>query len=108
MANTYKVLGQVAPAATTPTAVYTVPAGKSAIISTLNVCNRATSPRTFRVAIRVGGAVLSNAAYVAYDASILANDVTAITIGMTLGADDILEVYGATNELSFTAFGTEM
>ena len=48
MATTYKVLGQSNPAATTATTLYTVGAGKSAVVSTITVCNQAASAATFR------------------------------------------------------------
>jgi hypothetical protein len=43
MASTYKVLAQSAPSATTNTDVYTVESGKSAVVSTITVCNRSAS-----------------------------------------------------------------
>ena len=51
----YKVLGQSAPSATTNTDVYTVPSGKSAVISTLAICNRGTANATYRIAVRPVG-----------------------------------------------------
>jgi len=51
MANAYKVLGQVAPAATTDTTLYTVPAATEAVISTIVVANRSATARTYDIAI---------------------------------------------------------
>jgi hypothetical protein len=59
MATSYKVLGQSNPAATTATTLYTVPAATQAVISTLVVCNQASTAATFRLAVRVGGAALA-------------------------------------------------
>ena len=59
MATTYKVLGQSNPAATTATTLYTVPSAKSAVISSLTVCNQASTAATFRVAVRPAGATLA-------------------------------------------------
>jgi hypothetical protein len=108
MATTYKVLGQVAPSATTNTDLYTVGAGKSAVVSTITVTNRAATAATFRVAVRPIGATLSNLHYVAYDAPLAANDMTAITIGITLAATDVITVYASTATVSFNAFGSEI
>jgi len=55
MPTTYKVLGQSNPAATTATTLYTVGAGKSAVVSTITVCNQAAATATFRIAVRVSG-----------------------------------------------------
>ena len=108
MPTTYKVLGQVAPGATTNTDLYTVGAGKSAVVSTIAVTNRAGTSATYRIAIRVAGSTLSNEEYIAYDATITANNTVMITIGITLGAADVITVYGSTANLSFNAFGSEI
>jgi hypothetical protein len=108
MATTYKVLGQSNPAATTSTALYTVPALTQAIVSTLTVCNQAATDATFRVSISVNGATLSAKEYIAYDASISRNGFVGLTLGITLGAADIVRVYGSTANLSFSIFGTEI
>ena len=108
MPSSYKVLGQSAPAAATATTLYTVPASTSAVVSTLNVCNRAAAIDTFRIAIRPAGAALANSHYIAYDTPIPANDSINITTGISLAATDVITVYGTTANLTFTAFGAEI
>jgi hypothetical protein len=108
MPTTYKVLAQLAPSATTATTLYTVPASTSAIISTITVCNRAASSASYRIAIRTGGAALSNEDYIAYDVAIAANDTTALTLGMTLATTDVITVYASTANFSFNVFGSEI
>jgi len=108
MATTYKVLGQSSPSATTNTDLYTVGSGKSAVVSTITVCNRAATSATFRIAIRVAGAAISNEDYIAYDSTVAANDTTALTIGVTLAATDVITVYSSTTTISFNAFGSEI
>lgn len=108
MATTYKVLGQVAPSATTATTLYTVPSSTQAVISTITVANRAATSGTFRIAIRVAGAALANEDYIAYDSTVGANDTTAFTLGITLAATDVITVYASTNDISFNAFGSEI
>jgi hypothetical protein len=108
MASTYKVLAQSAPAATTNTDVYTVGSGKSAVVSTITVCNRAASAATYRIAIRVAGATLANEDYIAYDATVAANDTISLTIGVTLAATDVVTVYASTANLSINLFGAEI
>jgi len=108
VATTYKVLGQSAPSATTATALYTVPAATSAVVSTINVCNRSGVNVDFRVAVRPAGASLANQHYLCYDLVVPANDSIALTLGVSLAATDVLEVYAGTANLSFTAFGAEL
>lgn len=108
MANTYKVLGQSNPSATTNTDLYTVGAGKSAVCSTITICNQAATSAAFRIAVRPAGAAISAQHYVAYDTSIPANDVLTMTIGITLAETDVVTVYASTATLSFNLFGSEI
>jgi hypothetical protein len=108
MAYAYKVLAQSAPSATTNTDIYTVGSGKQAIISTITVANRSATARTYRIAVRPAGATLANQHYLAYDVTIAANDTTALTLGITLTATDVVTVYASTTDLSFGIFGSEI
>lgn len=108
MPTTYKVLAQSAPSATTNTTLYTVPSATSSVISTITIANRASSQDTYRIAIRPGGAALENQHYVAYDVPIQANDTTALTLGITLAATDVITVYAGSANLSFSVFGSEI
>jgi hypothetical protein len=108
MPTTYKVLGQVAPSATTATTLDTVPSATQAVVSTITVCNRAATAATFRIAVRPAGATLANEHYISYDSTIAANDTVALTIGITLAATDVITVYASTANLSFSAFGSEI
>jgi hypothetical protein len=108
MPTAYKVLGQVAPSATTATTLETVPSATQAVVSTITVCNRAATAATFRIAVRPGGATLANEHYIAYDSTVAANDTTAFTLGITLAATDVITVYASTANLSFSAFGSEI
>ncbi len=108
MATTYKVLGQSNPAATTATTLYTVPASTQAVVSTIVICNQTASAATFRLSVRPAGAAQTAAMYLAYDITVGASDSTALTLGITLNATDVITVYGSTATLSFTAFGSEI
>jgi hypothetical protein len=108
VATTYKVLGQSNPSATTATTLYTVPAATQAVVSSLTVCNQSASNRTYRIAVRVNGAALAAKQYVVYDATLLPNCTETITLGLTLGAADVLTIYASAADLSFAAFGSEI
>lgn len=108
MATTYKVLGQVAPSATTATTAYTVPSSTQTVVSTIAVCNRGATSATYRIAIRPDGAALANEHYIAYDTAITANNSTMITIGITVNAADVVTVYASNANLSFSLFGSEI
>lgn len=108
MASSFKVLGQIAPAANTNTDLYTAPAGSQVVVSTLYVCNRGASSATFRIAIRPSGEALADKHYAAYDMTVDANATIPWTIGWTLNATDVITVRASNANLSFAAFGTEI
>jgi hypothetical protein len=108
MATTYKVLGQSAPAATTPANLYTAGSGIQTVVSTLTVTNRGTADATYRVSVRPNGASQVDEHYVAYDTKLGGNSVTAYTLGLTLDANDVITVYASNADLTFQAFGSEI
>jgi hypothetical protein len=108
LAATYKVLGQVNPAATTATTAYTVPSATETVISTIAVANIGAFPTTYRIAIRPNGDTLENKHYIAYDATIAPQDTITLTIGITLDATDVVTVYAGHATLTFNLFGSEI
>lgn len=108
MATAYKVLGQSNPAATTLTTLYTVPASTETVVSTISVANLSASAITYRIAIRINGATIASAQYLAYDTSLAANSTAAYTLGITLDATDIISVYASDTNAVFQAFGSEI
>jgi len=108
MASSYKLLGQVAPTATTTTTLYTCPSATESVISTISICNRGSSATTYRLSARPSASSLANEHYIAYDSAIDANDTVLVTAGFALAADHIIEVYGGNGVLSFVAFGMEI
>ena len=108
MATSYKVLGQSAPSATTNTDVYTVPSDRESVISTIVIANREATAGTFRLAVRPNGAAIADQHYLAYDVPIAASDSTTLTLGLTLGAADVITVYCSSADMSINIFGTEI
>ena len=107
MANAYEVLGQTTDNAT-GTALVTCPASTEIVISTLNICNRASSSKTFRIYLRPDDETLADKHYLVYDTTISGNDTISLTLGITMNASDKLYVYGSDTNLSFSAFGTKI
>lgn len=117
MANSYKVLGQATPANTNNTNLYTVPAATQAVVSTLVVSNVSGGAivsndyvsSTCRIFVRVNGAEPSIGNALIYNGEVFPGDFTAITIGITLSAGDIITVQSSVaNTLTFQAFGSEI
>jgi hypothetical protein len=108
MGEVFKVLGQAAPAATTQVDLYTVPAATTATISTIQVCNQNATKTTFRIRVRVNGAANDPKQFLFYEQALLANDAMTVTLGMTLGAGDVVSVYAGAANVSFNLFGVEV
>jgi hypothetical protein len=58
--------------------------------------------------VRVNGAAVSNAAYIAYDAPLLASDSVFLTLGLSLADGDVVSVYASSANVTFQAFGSEI
>jgi len=109
MASTYKILGQAAPSANSPTDLYTVPAATEAVLSTIVIANRATSAGTFRLAVIPSGETISSKNYIAFDVPVEATDSTTLTMGVTLSAGDKITADSTDNDLfSYNVFGSEI
>jgi hypothetical protein len=108
MATTYKVLGQSAPAAATPSDLYTVPALTSAVCSTLVAANRGAASGTIRISVRPAGATQANQHYIAYDVPVAANNSLFLTLGISLATTDVVTVYASSANFSFNLFGSEL
>ena len=107
MADTLKVLGQVAPSANVLTDLYTAPC--QVVVSSIIICNRGGSDTTFRLAVSPGGgASIEDKHYLYYDTRIPGSETLAAQIGVTLSAGDKLRVRAGYGMLSFSAFGIEV
>lgn len=104
----YKVLGQLAAAATTEEGLYAVPASSSTVVSSIVIANRGASAATYRIAVKPTAATtLATSHYLAYDVPIAANDSVALTLGVTLAATNAIRTYASNANLTFSAFGSE-
>lgn len=109
MATTYKVLGQVQGTAAVGTysTAYTVPTSTSAVISTITICNQASSDATYRVAV-AASSTPATAEFIVYGATVKANDTVTLTLGLTLQAAKNIVISSSANTTSFGVFGSEI
>jgi hypothetical protein len=107
MPTNYKILAQAA-SATADTGLYTVPTDTEAVISTIAICNRGTGAATYRLNTRIDGTATAPANALAFDAAISGNDTIALTLGITLDANDQISGLASTTDLTFQVFGAEI
>jgi len=98
------ILGQSAPAATTNTTVYTVPAATVATC-TVNITNTTNVSMTFRLAVAASGTPATSE-YLEYDAIIPGNG-TYQNGGIVADATKRFVVYAAASGLSVSIYGYE-
>lgn len=107
--NTFKILGQVAPAATTDVTLYTVPASTQVVINSLIACNRGPTSGTVRVAVRPNGATLSLEHYVVFDTTVAPNDSLDLARFVPpVDSTDVITVRASTVNFSFNLGGCEI
>lgn len=105
MAQTWKILGQSNPSATTLTDIGTVPSATEWVAHVI-VANRAAAATSFRISLAPNGAADDNSQYIAYDVPIAANDVY-VSPKFGLDATDKVRVYATLATLTFTLTGVE-
>lgn len=108
MPTTFKVLGQSKPSAASLTACYTVPALTQATVSSITVCNQSAAQTSFRISVAVAGAADTASQYLYYDVVVPGNNSFVATIGLSLGAGDVVRVYNTLANCSFSVFGCEV
>ena len=98
------ILGQAAPAATTNTTVYTVPASTVSVVN-ISVVNRGGSAATVRVALSAGSTP-NDDEWIEYNTSVGATSVLERT-GVVLDAAKNVVVYASSADTSVSVYGLE-
>lgn len=98
------VLGQAAPAATTNTTVYTVPAATVAV-TTISIANTTVSPIAVRLAV-AALATPTTSEFIEYDTVIAANGVLERS-GVVMNATEKVVVFASAVGLAVSVYGYE-
>lgn len=99
-----KKLGSVAPAATTNTTLYTVPAAKSAVC-VLSVCNTNTFAVTIRVAISAT-TTPTIGEYIEYDVVIAPHGILERS-SIAIGENEKMVIFASNTNVAFRLYGME-
>lgn len=105
MTDVWGSLGQSAPAATTLTDIYTVPANQVATVEVV-ICETGGAAATVRLAHAVNGAADTIAQYMLRNYPVAAND-SKTTTRFTARAGDVIRGYSDTGNVSFNVNGIE-
>ena len=91
-----------------PVTIYTVPAGKSTIVTSMFIANQSPTETTYDLAIVKSGESLSLKHHIRWDYPIAGNNFDNITSKITMSAGDSIVIFPSTvDTVSITAFGVE-
>jgi hypothetical protein len=112
MATAYMTKFLAAPAAdvTTFGTLYSTDGTHTAVISSLIICNTSASNVLFRIGIMAtaGTPAVASGQFVAYDATVAANDTITMDIGLTVGNTLFLRCSAASTAVNFIASVAEI
>jgi len=111
MAQSYKRLGAINPSANTQTNVYVVPAATSAVVSTITICNQATTNASYSLALMDASQFNASApvaTFLVRGAIVPAADSIILTIGLTANASSVFVANTNSPNISFSMFGSEI
>ena len=88
--------------------LYNTPADTEAVISTIVVCNTASSAATYRIGLDTTAGTPGASEWLAYGTVVPANDTIALTLGVCLESGKYIRVSSSANTVTFSAFVSEI
>jgi hypothetical protein len=88
--------------------LYSTGASTTAVLSTIAVCNTASTPATYRIGIMGSASTPGASQWLVYDGTVNANDTVFITAGVTLGNTNFVRVSSSGTAVAFSAFVSEI
>lgn len=87
--------------ASTYATLYSTGATTTAVLSTIAVCNTASTAATYRIGICGSASSPGVGEHLVYGATVVANDTTFLTIGLSLGNNKVVRVSSSANTVDF-------
>ena len=108
MAQTYEILGQLAPSANTLTNVFVTGASSSAIVGTITLHNFSDANASYSLVVRPINETLANKHFIIRGGVLPAREMISITGAVTMNANAILAANTNGGSVSFNAYGVEI
>ncbi len=119
MAQTYKILGQIAPTQNTLTNVYVTGATANAVVSTIYICNQSAANANVDIVIRPINEAIGNKHFVLQNQLLGAADTIILNLNITMNSSVILAANAefrtceannllSASNVSISAFGVEI
>jgi hypothetical protein len=88
--------------------LYSTGASVTALISSLLITNTSSTAALYRIAIMSTAGTPAAANWIIYDATVQANDVVSLTLGLTLKNSQYIRVSSSANTVTFSAYVSEI
>jgi hypothetical protein len=88
--------------------LYESPSATEAVISSLVITNQSSSAVTVRIGLDTTAGTPGASEWLVYDAAVAGNDTIALTLGVTLAAENFVRVSSSADTCNFTAFLSEI
>lgn len=88
--------------------LYNTPASTQAVVSSLVITNQASSDVTVRVGMAGSASTPGASEWLVYDAVVAGNDTVALTLGITMPANEFIRVSSSASTCNFSAFYSEI
>ena len=115
MANSYKILGQIAPTSNTLTNVYVTGASASSVVNTIYLCNQDSANANVSLIVRPVNEALANKHYILQNQRLDAADTIILNLNITMNSSTIIAANIArrggetkTPNCSISVFGVEI
>ena len=108
MAQTYEILGQLAPTANTLTNVFVTGASSSAIVGTITLHNFSDTNTSYSLVVRPINETLATKHFIIRGGILPAREMISITGAVTMNANAILAANTSGGSVSFNAYGVEI
>ena len=119
MANSYKILGQIAPSQNTLTNVYVTGASVSSVVNTIYICNQSAANANVDIVVRPINETLANKHYILQNQKLDAADTLILNLNITMNSAVILAANAefrtgepdnslSASNVSISAFGVEI
>lgn len=93
---------------TTYATLYNTSASATAVVSSILICNTASSSASYRIAIMGSAGTPSAENWVVYDATVSGNDTVCLTLGIALKNSQFIRVSSSANTVTFSAYVSEI
>lgn len=93
---------------TTYATLYSTGASTTAVLSSISICNTASTSATYRIGVMASAGTPAAGQWIVNGATVPANDTVFLTVGLSLGNTQFVRVSSSANTVDFSASVAEI